>query len=173
MWLYKYGITDQDIKRYRFGFSEWYDRLIMPVFNDGKLVYWQGRNLGKSTKDSPKYTNVKSNRSSVYFQLLTYPGKPVVLVEDILSAIRVNNAGYNSVALLGTNIGTYLVKELQQLRPTLVLVWLDPDKRLDCVKYACRLTALGVPTQPVITCDRDPKEYSQQEIKDLIGGRYD
>ena len=37
-WLEKYNITDDEIDRFNFGWSESYQRLILPVYNDDKLT---------------------------------------------------------------------------------------------------------------------------------------
>lgn len=51
----------------------------------------------------------------------------IVLVEDQLSAMKVAQAGAVGVALLGTNLTFDKVYELQQARPTEVIVALDAD----------------------------------------------
>jgi len=61
--------------------------------------------------ERPKYIKAGASRTEMY-KLITEEGKPVVLVEDILSAIAVNRAGYNSIAALGTAITPTIAADL-------------------------------------------------------------
>lgn len=166
-WLSKYGISDTERIQWRFGYSEFYDRLILPVFQGEELVYWQGRNLGKVTPDNPKYLNVSSERSNTWFFPDKHPDKPIVLVEDILSCLSVIRAGYNGLSLLGCSINDELISMLLK-RKNKVVIWLDPDKRTVAAKFARRMNSLGVETTAVLTVDKDPKDYGISETKRIL-----
>lgn len=162
-WLKKGGVTDDEIKRFRFGYSPSLDRVILPVWGEEGLLYWQGRAL--TQRDGvPKYLNVTTKRKSVYFTVKT-DSDMTVLVEDILSALAVARAGANSLALLGSSISA----DVQQAVSTSkVRVWLDPDKRKDCVRYARMLSAFGLQASPIVFTDKDPKEYTTEEIQIIL-----
>ncbi|NIT54780.1 MAG: hypothetical protein GWN00_00600, partial [Aliifodinibius sp.] len=68
-WLFKSGLDEHDVQRYKMGYSRQLHRLIMPVYTDGQLVYWQGRSLVAATPENPKYINVhQKGRSDIYFR---------------------------------------------------------------------------------------------------------
>lgn len=169
-WLYDYGIHDSEIRDFGFGYSKQLDRLILPVWDEeGNLLYWQGRNLGKVTKENPKYINVKSAGRDVFFtrKIDKFCGS-VVLVEDILSAIRVGRQ-VDCMALLGSYIpDSTSVKVRDYVR---VFIWLDPDKLKDSIKYTNKLAVLsGTQIKPIMS-QRDPKEYSDYKIYEYLTGR--
>ena len=105
------------------------DRVILPVWGEEGLLYWQGRAL--TQRDGvPKYINVTTKRKSVYF-VVNMDSDTTVLVEDILSALAVARAGANSLALLGSSMNMG-VQEF--IKTNKVRVWLDPDKRKECIR---------------------------------------
>lgn len=172
IWLRKYGVTDDEIKRYRFGYSERMNRLILPVFNGEELVYWQGRSLAPS-KYAPKYLSMKTNSGSQFFNLCAKGAKEVVLVEDIISAIVLRRAGYNAIALLGSYIGDKAISFLHKLKVKRVCVWLDPDKRKDAVAFAKRLNGLGFKAACLVTPTKDPKDYNVTQVRShLVRGGF-
>ena len=168
-WLHKYGVTDEEVTRYGFGFSPRMNRLIMPVFKDEQLVFWQGRgfNLDKHT---PKYISMKcSGTGGAFFELVKPNFKEVVLVEDIVSAICCARAGYSSISLLGSFVGDKIASRLHELEITKVCIWLDPDKRKEAVKYSRKLSSLGFSCTCLVTPTKDPKDYNVTQIRNHLG----
>lgn len=131
-------------------------------------MYWQGRKLDAADVASPKYLNLRANRQGVFFCIFDKNEEATILVEDILSAIAVARAGFKSVALLGSFIGPDLFPVIPTKR---VQVWLDPDKRKDAVKFAAKLRANGFCSSAVVLPNKDPKEYSPEEIREILGRR--
>lgn len=169
LWLRTYGVGEDEIRKYRFGYSPRLDRLILPVFRDGELVFWQGRNLSSDTT-RPKYMNVRSQRSDIVLFVNNHTSK-VVLVEDILSCLAVARAGVSAVALLGSYVKMDLLRDvLVDTNIECIKVWLDPDKRQEACKYAKQLRALGYSASPVILAEQDPKTYKPLEVLHFIGG---
>lgn len=169
LWLRTYGVNEDEIRRYHFGYSPRLDRLILPVFRDGELVFWQGRNLSSDTS-RPKYMNVRSQRSDIVLFVNNHTSK-VVLVEDILSCLAVARAGVSAVALLGSYVKMDLLRDvLVDTDIECIKVWLDPDKRQEACKYAKQLRALGYSASPVILAEQDPKTYKPLEVLHFIGG---
>lgn len=169
LWLRTYGVGEDEIRKYRFGYSPRLDRLILPVFRDGELVFWQGRNLSSDTT-RPKYMNVRSQRSDIVLFVNNHTSK-VVLVEDILSCLAVARAGVSAVALLGSYVKMDLLRDvLVDTDIECIKVWLDPDKRQEACKYAKQLRALGYSASPVILAEQDPKTYKPLEVLHFIGG---
>jgi len=166
-WFYKYGIFEDVIKKYSFGFSEKYNRIVMPVFDDGELVYYQSRTLDTPTKSNPKYINVRqSGAKSVFFKSFAYKDSDkLVVVEDILSACKVGLVT-NAVSLLGSYIPDSFVNVCKDFDK--IYIWLDRDKLREALKYANRLRYL-LNKQVIVICKPlDPKEYSIEVIREIL-----
>lgn len=164
VWLMKYGITPHEISKYNIGYSPTYKRIIFPVYQNNELVYWQGRTVNEVTKDNPKWINIKQRgRKDIYFRATAGNAVTIVLVEDIISAIKVARHS-ECVALLGSYITDDLILSLALHR---VLIWLDEDKKNEAVKYLMRMKSLGIAATLRVT-SKDPKEYSTDEIKEIL-----
>lgn len=165
LWLNKYNISQEDARRYRLGYSEKLNRLILPLYDEqGQLIFWQGRGLAKPTKDFPKYLNMRGPKGKyAVFKGQADPLDSVCLVEDILSAIKVRGSGMvDSIPLLGSHIANNLLPYLNPYGK--IYLWLDYDKRFESIKYSQRIRTLtGKPCHSIIT-ELDPKEYSCAEI---------
>jgi DNA primase len=163
-WLYKYGLTDLDIDRFNICYSNTLNRVVLPVYDSmGELVYYQARNLGEVTEKSPKYMNVKARgRKNIYFVVDQFGnGDRVVVVEDILSAIRVGNHEC-CYGLLNAYIPDDLILFLSKTYPEIVL-WLDPDKINRMTDRVKRYRSFGINVR-MIRASQDPKYYTDDEI---------
>jgi len=88
-------------------------------------------------------------------------------VEDVLSAIRVYESGYSSMAVLGTTISLGASQRLATADT--VIGWFDGDKagRDGYVKLRKVLGPFGIEPKRVQT-ERDPKTYSRRAITQYI-----
>lgn len=69
--------------------AAWKNRLIIPVFHNNDLIYYQGRSLGDAT---PKYKNCSQSRDSVLFgfdKVLDRSDEPLFVVEGMFDAMSV------------------------------------------------------------------------------------
>lgn len=166
-WLMSLGISDEQIKKYQIGFSPYYNRLIFPVYMGGKLVFWQGRTFHTVTKSNPKWLSVRVPRNQDIFFLAAGPAESqhIVLVEDILSALKVSNVDH-SVALLGVYIPEALMWRIKKAGLGAV-IWLDQDKTDRSLYYSHRFRSAGIPTR-VRSTSLDPKKYNVQKIKEIL-----
>lgn len=163
MWLYKAGITQPVWSAYNIGYSERLDRVILPVYDaKGNLIWYQCRALHSGQK--PKYLQPARDRSTIMFRVKGSRNdlRRIVIVEDILSAIRVGKH-IDACSLLGTKITTAQAAELGQYSE--VTTWLDSDRAGRSGAYKIRKT-LGLITEVKnILTDKDPKELSDKEIR--------
>lgn len=163
VWLYKSGLSNATIKANGFYWCERIKRVVLPVLNGSKLVYWQARGFDP---DRPKYLNPKIDKP-VYKSGPLGTG-PIVLTEDILSAVKVGQIA-EAWARLGTGpLSDALLTELASTgRP--VAVWLDPDEAgiKGRIRIGKQLRALGVSVR-IIHAEQDPKYYSLDKIKELL-----
>lgn len=174
LWLQKAGVTAATAEFYGIGYSAYTNRVIVPVWEDMQLVAVLARRIDKI---GPKYV-AKMRSSNEYFTSATQPTEctTVVVTEDVLSSIRCG-ATFRSYALLGTGASTATIAGLSRrveasgsVSPA-IAVWLDPDKAGQGAskKYVRALRLAGWDAYAVRS-DRDPKYYSNADIKEFVQG---
>lgn len=172
-YLYKYQLTDEEIKRYGFGFSPSMDRMIIPVYMYGVLSLWQARNLRNDSR--PKYLNPHTQRDSVFYLPLPI-GKyefpdVTVLVEAAISVVKVSRVAL-TIGLLGSSLQSERRFDLlKHIHTDTILVWLDPDKNRESIKFTQRLRALTGKAVYSILTNRKPKCYTTSRLKEIINGK--
>lgn len=170
VWFYKYGITDKEIKEYGMGYSKYYDRIILPVYNKDKLLFWLGRNLGLVTRENPKYRTVQNyKRKDLYFKIGSTNSNKVCIVEDIISAIKVGRQ-VPCYALLSAHVPDRLIKNLLDKygKSITLYLWLDYDKQDKMIQWLQRYKSLFNINIKIVVTIKDPKCYSNKEIKEFI-----
>jgi 5S rRNA maturation endonuclease (ribonuclease M5) len=137
------------------------------VYQKDELVFWQGRLLRDPSPGHPKYSNqFQAGRLGVYFTVEDIKGERVVVVEDILSAIRVGKV-CDCYALLSAHVSDAMIFALKAKYKE-VMLWLDPDKAEKMTKWVMRYRSFGVNVRSIKT-NRDPKFYNEDSLKYHIG----
>jgi hypothetical protein len=163
-WLLKYGITEEEKKKYSIGYSPSFHRIILPVIKEGiGVVFWQGRNLGKVTPKNPKYKSIQAKGQDKLFEICNGEGA-VVIVEDILSAIKLSRTGVSAIALLGSYMPFTIYERLKKYSK--IGVWLDADKYDESVRVSKRLREFGHIVTTLHTT-LDPKEVTAETAENL------
>lgn len=112
--------------------------------------------------EKPKYIKAGASRTEMY-ELISYDESLVVMTEDILSAIAVNRAGYNSIAALGTAVTEKIAARLGKFSN--IIVWTDADKAGDNAWITMRKRMGLYPTcLKRIRTQEDPKNINRAEI---------
>lgn len=103
------------------------------------------------------------------------PGTPfyrcdrrLVVVEDVLSAIKVQQAGLSAVALLGTGLSNNKVAEMIRWRPEEVIIALDADATDQAFRHA-RKYGLAFPRTRVAILEQDLKDTPASKIREVLG----
>jgi len=180
--LWQYDIREEDIDHFNIGWSEGYNRVIIPIYEHGyygaevgrKLIGWTGRELDCQTKEErrakkiAKYLTRKQKKGDrIYF---TAPGNKhfgdiFVIVEDVISAIKIWKAtGVTAVALLTSHLDSDLIKKCQGRN---VLIWLDRNMLAKAIGYMTRFKQFGVNISNIST-SKDPKVYNEAFIRQQI-----
>ena len=171
-WLSKYEIEMNEVKKYGMLWSPSKKMLIFPFYaNDdepnqpkGRLLGWQARVFNPNYQQ--KYYKVGG--FSDFFNVLNLhdsKGHDIVIVEDFISAIKIARK-YASIALLGSNLSTARMKQLNLFAEDLTF-WLDEDKAEKAMSLAKTATMLGFRARYIIT-KHDPKEYDNQQIAETL-----
>jgi hypothetical protein len=163
-WVYKYGITDEEITRAGIGYSAKARRVVLPSWSEGNLLGFQERKIFDDDP-LPKYITRYNEKNFVWKDLTG--GDTLVICEDILSAIKLRRF-YSSMALLSTHLHKNAIKYCFDMKR--ILVFLDNNNntvRLQSLKIKNELE-LYVPSVDIITIERDPKTLSNKELEHLV-----
>ena len=170
-WVGQYELSKNDLLNNNTLWSSSTSRLIFPVYGDIGLIAYQGRYFGppapEGQKPYPKWYG-KGNLADT-FHILGRSSKQLVLVEDVVSAIKLSKITM-AMPLFGSFVGTTRFKRLYSLyKDTVeVLIYLDPDKRKEALVEARRGALCGLRTR-VIYSERDPKEENYGDLQRIIG----
>jgi hypothetical protein len=156
-------LTQSDIIHNKILWSPRYLWLIFPIEYEGTTLGFQARNFNKQ---KPYKWFTKFNKKD----LLRIYGKPtqtLVLVEDIVSAIRISK--YLSTApLFGAMISDRMFLKIKTNVFDQVKIWLDQDKVKEALLYAQRARELGINASCILT-EEDPKCHTNQELVSILG----
>jgi len=132
-WLWGYGIGSGTWQEYKIGWSNAYQRVIVPLFDGKELQGYVARdvtfipNKEKVLQKVPKYlmkTKDKENRK--FFTCFDPAADTVVIVEDILSAIKIkmcSDYSITTLALLNSSLDVdYIYKHFKGMA---IKLWLD------------------------------------------------
>lgn len=187
LWLSKAGIPLSLAEKYQWAYHGPSGRACLPLLSPSlKVLAVLFRSLDGS---KPKYI-LKGDKDATFWsrdefilpsvqQELFSPDVPhACIVEDILSAVRVGRC-IRTAALLGTAVSDAKVNELATVVRSLagdetprVCVWTDNDPaghkaRVHCIR---RLGLQGIEVR-IIKTPKDPKYYTNGQIKELIFAR--
>ncbi len=168
VWLYQYGLTEEEVKTNGIIYDCNMDRVILPIYDiSGELVYWQGRSLDLKN-NPPKYKNKSLHtRTGVLHYSGSRVADNVCVVEDIISSIIVGRI-MPSVALLGTHLDDEMALTLASNFKN-INIFLDPDAQMKAVEMAIRLGPLAKGrVRPILGADHDPKEMSDEDLTTLL-----
>lgn len=168
VWLYKAGLSNDQIERLGFYWHEPTQRVVMPVFDADGLTYWQARSMNKYVA---KYLNSPSGRAGVIPKYGVRTELPLVLTEDILSAVKVGMVT-EAWSIMGTSIpDTLLLAIVEDGRD--VILMLDPDEagQAGNRKAKNKLDLLGVNTT-IIQPEKDPKLLGRENLCTLLASSY-
>ena len=170
-WLYKYQLSSADIKRGKIGYSESLGRLILPQYDSNGLKMYQSRIVYEDKDTLPKYMTYGSVNDTValYERDISTRGDTIVLVEDVVSALRCSKY-YDTIALLGAHMHDSHVKSILTHKYKSGIVYLDMDnphiksqaltmkRKLDMILDQVR----------VIHAEKDPKECGSKELESIL-----
>lgn len=171
-WPLQAKLTFEDIARTGLCYSPKLDRVCVPVTFNGKYRGFIARRLHDNNE--PKYIARydKHDKDCFVYSRCSYAptssSEAVFIVEDCLSAIRIERAGMNAVALLGTSLTDSVLAYITDNFNTFV-IWLDNDNADVKIKQAQLKKELELYGKVVLhkTHD-DPKHYTDEQIREVL-----
>lgn len=168
VWYFQYGISAELARAYGIGYSPSLHRIVLPVYSDtGKLVAVQMRAANSNVQ--PKYLNPEgpSVRGAVFRATAPIFSGVTVVVEDILSAIKIGRVAH-ACSILGTKMTDARANYIAARYHT-AIVWLDSDKagRVGAAKAMRKLEMQGMRVRQVVT-PKDPKTYTLDVIRSTL-----
>lgn len=153
-WLFKYGITAQEIKEHSIMWDTDRESLVFPVFSGGNIKVTNSRYFGKDPKH-PKY--ITRGKKNDYFKLIENKASPyMIIVEDFVSCIKAGRK-FSSTCLFGSSLSSAQgFASMYQQWYKKVYIYLDPDKKLESLNIAMKLQQLGINAEPMYSMN-DPK----------------
>ena len=172
-WIEQYELTRIDLLQNGILWSERESRLLFPFWNGGELLGWQGRYFGNDATKKKWYSRGKLD--SIYHiffmgrvgHAMNDATRRIVLVEDVVSALKVSKVGIDAMPLFGVNIKQRWPK-IRLLGYSEALLWLDPDMHIKIVKES-RVGCLNGITTHAVLSTKDPKCHTLEEIRNYIG----
>jgi DNA primase len=171
LWLFRAGLHMDRIRASGFGYSSRLARVVLPVYDNGVLVYIQAR-ATMYPEQKPKYLNIKgAAKDDIIYQCtpeqhLEGYRDTVVVTEDILSANRVGEV-CNAISILGTKLSNG--QALKLAKYSKVLWWLDGDDAgISGARKGSSSLQFLVGVQHIIRTPKDPKCYSSRHIRNIL-----
>lgn len=177
IWLLRAGVPLAIAKEYKFGYSDYWKRVVLPVYEqDGSLRGFTSRS---TIGEKPKYVARLPDGPTLFHSRpeLRLPSSredtTIVIVEDILSCVRVGRIK-NTKALLGTSSSESSVTAIYNALPKQgigynVILWLDGDRAgRNASSNLFRSLKLRGVNVSVRSTTKDPKLYSNRQIKEIL-----
>ena len=166
-WPLTAKLSFTDMEALGLAYSPRINRVCVPVTFAGEYRGFIARRI---EGDGPKYLAryKQEDRDNFIYARCSQESSTVVIVEDVLSCAKLEKAGYNVVALLGTHISDSLIHFLSSNFSTYI-EWLDddnPDVKMKQVKLRNQLSLYG--NVRLVKTPNDPKTYSIKEIQDIL-----
>lgn len=135
--------------------------------NDPSVVRYSN-GWSKDSSKSKLLMHQQGPTQSWYFPTFMSRCAPeIVIVEDQISAMKVAQAGFVSVANLGTFIDERKVREIAVQRPRLVVIAFDNDASSTALKMA-RKWGLAFPAIRVALLERDIKDTDPNDVREAL-----
>lgn len=119
------GITAEEYPFYISPYGNWKGRLIIPIYREGKLIFYQGRDMGMGYKNKYKSAPTPAENILYGFDQIynSREDTPLLVVEGFFDAFVVGG-----VATLGNEFSPQQLKHLHKTNREKIIV---PDRRGD------------------------------------------
>jgi hypothetical protein len=165
-WMSKYEITVPDALKHGFLFHPRRNQLIFPWYNDTfEVIGYQARNFAEGAKRKYHTEGDIANLLPIYRNSSTNLTRHVVLVEDVISAVKISRYS-DAMPCLSSGIPVKKLKRLAGLYDAFT-VWLDGNMFTNATRMADQLQLMGREANVILT-NKDPKEHTYAEINEIL-----
>jgi len=165
-YLYKRGITDEDILKYDIGYCDsglYSNRIIIPSYDsDGQLNFFVGRDFYNSKL---KYRNSPTSKDIIGFDLFINWDEPIILCEGVFDAMAFKR---NAIPLFGKTVMKSLQKKIIDFGVKVIYLALDEDAIDDAVKISENFINDDVEVRMMKFEEKDPSETGFEKLLYLI-----
>lgn len=162
-WLVQGGLTPEKADEHGMRWHEPSRRLLIPIYDHAGKV--SGLLARAVNGERPKYMMLQGSPGVHYPKPSS--GKRIVVVEDVLSAIACNRAGYNAAAMLGTSLTPPEARHIGAHDE--VVVFMDPDNAGDLGARSIRKRLSLYPCSVrIVRAARDPKYIGSACIREAV-----
>lgn len=153
-WLLQF-INEREIGRF-FKYSETLNAHVFTYMGTDGRLFWEARGV------EPKTVTSGGPKPMMFLG----SGTDLVVVEDLVSAIKISRQ-FLAMPLFGASMRNDWIAAIGRNRTVKrIFYWLDDDKKKEAVEYT-RKSSLFMPSRAIFT-ELDPKEYSDEEIKEFL-----
>lgn len=170
------GISKQTAKDWSLGYDKKMLRVVMPVFDRrNRLVGYAKRDITPEKKDLPKYLFNRGFEKEFYLygeNLISPSRGDIVVVEGQFDALKVYQAGFNAVAVLGSFMSETQACKIKDALPLgkKVIIMMDGDEAGEKATEQI-LTILSdkvYAAKRILPSGKDPGEMTESQIKEMV-----
>ena len=161
-YLYKRGITDDDIIKYNIGYCDsglYSNRIIVPSYDsNGRLNFFVGRDFYSSKM---KYKNSPTSKDIIGFDIFINWDEPIILCEGVFDAMAFKR---NAIPLFGKTVPKSLQKKIIEFGVKTLYLALDNDAMSDTIKITDMFLSEGIDVKIMVLKDKDPSELGFEKL---------
>ena len=161
-YLYKRGITDEDIIKYNIGYCDsglYSNRIIVPSYDsNGRLNFFVGRDFYSSKM---KYKNSPTSKDIIGFEIFINWDEPIILCEGVFDAMAFKR---NAIPLFGKTVPKSLQKKIIEFGVKTLYLALDNDAMSDTIKITEMFLSEGIDVKIMVLKDKDPSELGFEKL---------
>ena len=161
-YLYKRGITDEDIIKYNIGYCDsglYSNRIIVPSYDsNGRLNFFVGRDFYSSKM---KYKNSPTSKDIIGFDIFINWDEPIILCEGVFDAMAFKR---NAIPLFGKTVPKSLQKKIIEFGVKTLYLALDNDAMSDTIKITEMFLSEGIDVKIMVLKDKDPSELGFEKL---------
>lgn len=166
-WLQKYSIPVETLVRHNIKWSPSREQLVYLFYGSGTdVVMWQARNFRAGTNHKNRFFTGGTPADVLATYNPRQSSSTAVIVEDCVSGLKCAEAGFVGVPCFSAAMPKQKLARLRRYYSN-VVIWLDEDKLKEAQKLSTQCALLGFHSKVVHT-EKDPKEYNEVQIQELV-----